>query len=229
MLGTGVGMSTVDPLVDGASPSASSFGIGAAVWWLVSSLIALFAGGWIAGRLSGMLRPAEGSLHGLLTWALAVLATIYLLTSTVNSLVSGAGSILGTAVSATATGAAAAAPKAAELAGDQLSKAGISLDTVKREAAQLLSQTGKPGLQPEAARQQADKAVADAKQAANGGATSDQDFYALIERLITRGKDTASQVDRDALINVVMALGGLAAWMGGARGQRRGVLLGTTT
>jgi hypothetical protein len=282
MLGTGIGMSTVDPMVDGASPSASSFGIGAGIWWLISSLLALFAGGWVAGRLSGMLRPAEGSLHGLLTWALAVLATIYLLTTTVSSLVSGAGSILGTAVSATATGAAAAAPKAAELAGDQLSKAGISLDSLKREAGQLLAQTGKPDLQPDAARQQAEKAVADARQAANGGASSDQDFSSLIERLITRGKDTASQVDRDALINIVMArsavsreeaakrvqgwednaqqakakaaqaadqakqkarevadataknvsramllgffalaLGGLAAWIGGARGQRR--------
>jgi hypothetical protein len=288
MLGTGIGMSTVDPLVDGASPSASSFGIGAAVWWVISSLIALFAGGWVAGRLSGMLRPAEGSIHGLLTWAIAVLATMYLLTTTVSSLVSGAGSILGTAVSATATGAAAAAPKVTELAGDQLSKAGISIDTIKREAAQVLSQTGKPDLQPGAARQQADSAVAEAKQAANSGATSDQDFSSLIERLITRGKDAASQVDRDALINVVMArsgvsreeaakrvqgweekadqakakatqaaeqakqkarevadataknvsramllgffalaIGALAAWMGGAKGQRRGAVVET--
>lgn len=210
MLGTGIGLSTLAPLGTGDSPAASSFGYGAAAWWIVSSLLALFVGGWVAGRLSGMLRSGDGSLHGLLTWGLAVLATIYLLGSAASSLISGASGILGSAVSATATVSAAAAPKVAEAAGEQLNKAGISVDSIKRDAMQLLGQTGKPGLQPDVIAKQADGAVADAKQAATNGVTSDADFTALIERLLTRGKEAASQVDRDALINVVMARTGLS-------------------
>jgi hypothetical protein len=41
MLGTGIGMSTVDPL-QGETPSGRALGLGAGIWWAVSSLIALF-------------------------------------------------------------------------------------------------------------------------------------------------------------------------------------------
>jgi hypothetical protein len=210
MLGTGIGASTVDPLANGDSPSAGAFGIGAAIWWGVSSLIALFFGGWMAGRLSGMPRSADGGLHGLLTWAVSLLATVYLVSSAASSVMSGAAGILGTAATATATVGAAAAPKIADAAGDQMSKAGISVDSLKREAMQLLSQTGKPGLQPGAVAQQAAAAVSDVKQNAGNPVANDQDFSSLIERLLKSGKDTVSQVDKDAVINVVVARTGLS-------------------
>ena len=134
MLGTGIGASTVDPLVNGESPSAGAFGMGAAIWWGISSLIALYFGGWIAGRLSGMPRAADGGLHGLLAWALSLLATVYLVSTAASSLMSGVAGVLGTAATATATVGAAAAPKVPDAAGEQLSKAAISLESLKREA-----------------------------------------------------------------------------------------------
>ena len=210
MLGTGIGASTVDPLQSGESPSASAFGIGAALWWGISSLIALFVGGWVAGRLSGMPHPVDGGLHGLLAWALALLATVYLVSTAAGALLSGAAGVLGTAATVTATGAAAVAPKAVDAASEQLSKSGISLDSIKREAQQLLAQTGKPGLQPGAISQQAGAAAADAQQTAATAGSGDQDFSSLLERVLSRGRDTASQVDRDALINVVVARTGVS-------------------
>ncbi len=210
MLGTGIGASTVDPLVNGESPSAGAFGIGAALWWGISSLVALFFGGWIAGRLSGMQRATDGGLHGLLTWALSLLATVYLVSTAASSLMSGVAGVLGTAASATATVGAAAAPKIADAAGEQMNKAGISLDSLKRDAMQLLSQTGKPGLQPGAIAQQAETAVSDVKQTAANPVVNDQDFSSMIERILKGGKDTASQVDKDAVVNVVVARTGLS-------------------
>ncbi len=42
-------------------------------WYLVTSFCALFAGGWVAARLSP--EGSSGSLHGLVTWGLATLTT----------------------------------------------------------------------------------------------------------------------------------------------------------
>ena len=210
MLGTGIGASTVDPLVNGESPSAGAFGMGAAVWWGISSLIALFFGGWIAGMLSGMPRAAEGGMHGLLTSALSLLAAVYLVSTAASSLMSGVAGVLGTAATATATVGAAAVPKVADVAGEQLDKAGISLDSLKREAMQLLSQSGKPGLQPGAVAQQAATAVSDVKQTAANPVANNQEFSAIIERILNDGKDAVLQVDKDAVVNVVVARTGLS-------------------
>lgn len=208
MLGTGIGASTVDTLAAGDTPSATALGGGAAIWWVISSLISLALGGWVAGRLSGVGRAAEGGMHGMLTWAVAVLATVYLVTSAAGSLMRGAAGVLGTAATVTATGAAAAAPKIADLVGDQMSQSGISFEDIKREAMAVLSQTGKPALQPDSVEQQAKAAAGDASRTA--GDASGQDFSALLERLLSRGRQTASQVDRDAVINVVMARSGVS-------------------
>lgn len=203
MLGTGIGASTIDAVATGETPSAAALGGGAALWWVVASLISLMAGGWVAGRLSGVVRTAEGGMHGMLTWAVAVLAMVYLVSSAAGSLVRGAAGVLGTAATVTATGAAAAAPKIADVAGEQLDKAGISFDTIKREALAVLSQTGKPELQPRNVEQQAKGAASDASRTASN--PSDQDFTALLERLLSKGRAAVSEVDREAVVNVVMA------------------------
>jgi uncharacterized protein (DUF2147 family) len=203
MLGTGIGASTVDTMATGETPSAEVLGGGAAIWWVVSSLVSLMAGGWVAGRLSGVARTAEGGMHGMLTWAVAVLATVYLVSSAAGSLMRGAAGVLGTAATVTATGAAAAAPKIADVAGEQMDKAGVSFESIKREAMAVLKQTGKPELQPGNVEQQAKGAAADASRTA--GNPSDQDFSALLERLLSKGRASVSEVDREAVINVVMS------------------------
>jgi hypothetical protein len=52
LLGLGIGLSTVDPAV-GDTPQATSFALGAGIWWVISNLIALVIGGYVAARLSG--------------------------------------------------------------------------------------------------------------------------------------------------------------------------------
>ncbi len=78
MLGAGIGLGTVNTNA-GSTPDASSFGIGAGVWWVVSSMIALGFGGYVAAWLAGIELRWDGLLHGLVTWGIATLLTIYLL------------------------------------------------------------------------------------------------------------------------------------------------------
>ena len=52
MVGAGFGFSAIDPL-QGDTPSATTFSIAAGIWMVVSSMFALFAGGWLASYLAG--------------------------------------------------------------------------------------------------------------------------------------------------------------------------------
>src|ERR1700731_2133836 len=116
MLGLGIGLSTVNP-TEGSTPNASSLGIGAGVWWGISYLLALFAGGYVAARLAPSRLSFDGALHGVLTWAFALLVTFYLLTTAVGSVIGGAFSAVSSTLSAATETVKEAAPQAAQAAG----------------------------------------------------------------------------------------------------------------
>ena len=101
MLGAGIGMATLDP-ASTDNPAASTFSITAAVWWVMSGIIAAFAGGYIAARMSGRTVPTTGAFHGLTTWAFTTLVVLYLLTTTAGSLVGGVFSGVASALAASA-------------------------------------------------------------------------------------------------------------------------------
>jgi hypothetical protein len=190
MLGTGIGMSTINPM-KGETPSAEALSASAAVWWVLSGLIALFTAGWVAARFAGIPRQVDGMIHGLLTWGLSTLLLLFFIGTALGALIGGTLNLVGSGVSAIA-------PNVANVAGQMLSESDISWTNIEREAKQLLRQTGKPELQPEALGQQAQSAAQAARR-------SDQDFSSLLERLIRQGKTTASEVDRNAAINILVA------------------------
>ena len=64
MLGIGIGAATLDPMT-GDNPSATSFSIGAGLWFSLSGILAALAGGYAAGRLAG--KPKE--IHCWLAWS----------------------------------------------------------------------------------------------------------------------------------------------------------------
>ena len=111
LVGAGLGLGAFDPL-GYSSPDASAYGIGAGVWWAVSSVIALFLGGWVAGHLCGSLEKTDAVLHGLLTWALATIVTVYLITAMVSTVVRGGAAIVGKAADLAGSGSATAAAPA---------------------------------------------------------------------------------------------------------------------
>jgi len=90
LIGGAVGLATLNPAT-GQSPSGTTLGIGAAIWLVVSSLLSLFVGGYVAGRLGG---TVNGWLHGLATWATVTVVTVLLLATAAGGLI-GAASGLG--------------------------------------------------------------------------------------------------------------------------------------
>ncbi len=138
ILGISIGASTINPLTE--QNPADGIGIGAGIWVVVSSLIALFAGGWVAGHLAGVPRHTDGLLHGVLTWGLATLLTFYLLTTTIGGLISGTAGVLGRGMSVVAT---AAGPEAAAAARERVDDltAGVRTDVSEGQARQVAAQT----------------------------------------------------------------------------------------
>jgi len=94
LIGTAVGLATLNPAT-GENPSGTTLGIGAGVWLVISSLVSLFLGGYIAGRLGGTF---NGWLHGLATWAAVTMFTILLLTTAAGGLIGTASGLANFAV-----------------------------------------------------------------------------------------------------------------------------------
>lgn len=206
LLGLGIGLSTINPASEAGNP-ADGLALGAGIWWVVSSLISLFAGGWVAGRLAGFPRTGESTLHGILTWGLVTIVTFYLLTTTAGALLSGAMGVVSQGLSLATQGIAAVAPQAADAVKQQLNEQGIDLSGIRQEAETLLRQTGKPALQPENLQNQAaqmgDQAQAQTQTAAQNPRSAEFNLDQFISSLFRQGQDTVAAADREAAVNVV--------------------------
>jgi hypothetical protein len=177
LLGMAIGLGAVNPAEE-ANPF-SGLGMGAAIWWVVSSLIALFCGGWVAARMAGIPKGFDGALHGVLAWGLVTLFTFYLLGTTIGRLVGGVSSVVGQGLSMAGQGVASMAPKAADAVQDQLKQQGITMGAVKQEAQDMMRQSAKAGTNPQQAAEELGQAM---------------------QRI---GKGNASQADRDQAINII--------------------------
>ncbi|TCP71733.1 hypothetical protein [Sphingomonas sp. PP-CE-1G-424] len=140
ILGTGIGLTMVDP-VEGTTPGAAGFGIGAGIYWIITTIIALGAGGYSAARLAGVHDRFDGLVHGLVVWGVTLILTLYLLTSAVGGIIGGAFRTVGSVATAAGSGIGAAAPKVADVAGvdtgDVRDEASAYLSTAPSDPAQM--------------------------------------------------------------------------------------------
>ena len=239
MLGIGIGLATLDPGTSD-NPSASGLSIGAGIWWVLSGIIASFAGGWIAGRLAGKPRESTGGWHGVTSWAVTSLIVVYLLTSAVSGIVGGALGALGSAakgVASTAgTAATVAAPAAQGQGGaivgtvkDKVEQATGGVDIGNTAKAVIGGATSDDPAKQAAAREQAAQAYAQAKgvpieQARMQVAQTEQQTATKVTQLkadAARAADKAANAaSLAALVSAVsLILGAAAAWFGGRRGS----------
>ena len=208
LLGLGIGLGSVDPLTE-RNP-LDGLGMGTVIWWGLSLLISLYAGGWVAGRLAGIPRAFDSLLHGILTWCLFTILLFYLLTTAVGRIIGGVSSVVGSTFSAAGSGLASVAPQAGQAIKDQIEgSTGINLGDLQNEAEEILRQTGKPALQPDALERQAKRAGNAVENAADNAASNPQGAnetgQSLINRLFGQGEKIAGAADRDAAVNVIMA------------------------
>lgn len=207
LLGIGIGLGTVDPKTE--TDPTKGLALGSAIWFILTSLIALYSGGWIAARLAPTRQLFDGIIHGLLTWSLITLITLYLVTTTIGVILGGVGSLVGSTLGVVGNVAAKGVQAAAPAIENKLQDQGIDLTSLKQEAKTLLRQTGKAGLQPKALSKQANAAGNQATNTAGNIAENpqqaDNEVDALIDRLANRGKGVTSEADKEAAVNVVVA------------------------
>ena len=186
LLGLALGTATIDPAA-ADTPDASTLGIGGGVWWLAATAISVVVGAWVAGRLAGMPTATDGMLHGVVTWAVATLFAIYLLTTTIGGLVGGAFGALGSAAQAVGQGTQSLASSAMQ----------VLPDNIRSQAEGLFDRA------PAAAGQVQDQAQQ--AQQATGAATP----VDAVQRVVRGVQDGASQQDRDAALNVISQQAGI--------------------
>lgn len=93
LLGLAIGSAVIDP-ADPGNPIGPTFSTGAVIWIAATTLLGIFAGGYVSSYLAGVIDEQDGILHGLLTWALGTVVVFLLLTSTASSVLSGVSSLV---------------------------------------------------------------------------------------------------------------------------------------
>ena len=132
LLGAGVGAATINPQ-QGQLPG-QGLALGAVIWFALSCIISLFIGGWVVGRLAERSSKRDGALHGFVTWAVASLVLVYMLSTAVGGLLGGAASVLGQTASLAGRGAQAAAPMMTDVIGQAT---GVTPEEVRADAGDL--------------------------------------------------------------------------------------------
>ena len=233
LLGIGVGASTLDP-GSGDNPEASTFSIAAGIWWTVSGIIAAFIGGHVAGRLSGKPKGSTTGWHGLISWAVATLVVIYLLTSSVGGIIGGAFNqvtrLVGGATQAAATAAGPAMqgedPFSAIERQITESLGGPANVPEVRDAAIAAVRAAVTGNQADATQQQdrAAQALAQARgipveQARQEVKQYIQQYQQVAQQAGEAADAAATAVSTGALVAfAALLLGAIAAWFGGRIG-----------
>ncbi|EHK74552.1 hypothetical protein SM0020_28350 [Sinorhizobium meliloti CCNWSX0020] len=251
LLGVGIGAAVIDPAT-ADNPNPSTFSIAGGLWFVVSGIVAAFAGGYVASRVSGRPSKAIGSYHGLISWAVTTLVVLYLLTTSVGTLVGGAfsglSSIVGGVGKTAATVTTAAAPAVAssvdpmaDIERQIRGATGGNDPAALRDAAVAAMRAVVTGDEAtaEEARNRAAEAVARAQnipveQARTQVQQYEQSYKASFERAkqqATEAADTAATVvSSGALLGFVsLVIGAVAAWFGGASGTARTVVPADTT
>jgi len=244
MLGIGIGAATLNPAT-GDNPSASTFSIGAAIWFALAGILAALAGGYTAGRLSGKPKDSTASWHGLTTWAVSTLLIFYLLTSTVGGILGGAYRTITSALGGVASTVASTAQMAAQVAAPNLPQMTDPFSSIEqsvrgasggndpaalRDAAVAAVRAAVTGNQQQAqeARERAAEAIAKAQnvpveQARTQVQQYEQQYRQSIEQAkhqAAQAADTAAKaVSRAALLGAItLLLGAVAGWFGGRMG-----------
>ncbi len=246
LLGIGIGAATLDPAAGaGENPSASSFSIGAGVWFILSGILASLAGGYAAGRLAGKPKESTAGWHGLTAWALTTLVIFYLLTTTVGGILGGAYRTVTSALGNVTQAVGSTAQTAAQVAAPNMSRVADPFASIEqsirgatggndpaalRDAAVAAVRAAVTGNEQQAAeaRNRAAEAMARAQnisveQARTRVQQYEQQYRQSVDQAkqqATEAADVASKaVSTGALLAALgLILGALAAWFGGRLG-----------
>ena len=239
LLGIGVGLSAVTVAGGADNPDASTFSIGAGVWWTLSGIIASFFGGVVAGRLCGAAQTNTARWHGLVTWCATTLVIFYLLTTVLGSIVGGTFSALGSTlggVGRTAASAATGIAQATDAGGLEAQVRSLvnPSDTQSVQDSLVAYIRASAGGDQRAANEARDRAVESLARVANVNPEEARARLGQVEQQYRQTVDQAKQqatqaaevarksAARAGLFGfVALVLGAVAAWFGGGVGTPR--------
>ena len=186
LLGIGLGAGLVDPVTD--ENPLTAFSVSAAVTWGVSALIALWIGGWVAGRFVPNGSKRSGCLHGLLVWSLATIAVFVFATTSLGLAIGGVAKVASQGIQLAAKPVAAAASGATDLAKDALKQ---NKDTVGSFLDEALESRGN-------------------KDNAADTARARREIGYAVTKLFTPGNDVNSAEARAAVTRALVEQGGIS-------------------
>lgn len=121
----GVGLLLVDSQSHPGTVVVSS-----AIAWTLSACVALFAGGWVAGRVSATFDRTIGVLHGVGVWATGAVVGLLFALSAAGAIVGGSAHLVGKGLEAAGSAAASGVSGAAQLVAPNIDGIRKELDEV---------------------------------------------------------------------------------------------------
>lgn len=196
LLGLSIGASTIDPLHE-QDPLQVEFAAGVVIWLAASVLISLFAGGWVAGRMSGMIDHVDGALHGIVTWAVVSFLSVLFLSSTVGGLLGTASNLLSGGVNLAQESVATLSPEVA----DALELQDIRLQGIVEDARNALN------ISSTDVQQAQDVTEETAQDVVQNPSALSREVNLAVTRLLTLADP--SPEDRQAVVTLLMEQGNM--------------------
>ena len=199
LLGIGIGLGSINPVQE--TNPFSGLGIGAIIWWIVSNLIAIFAGAYVAGKLAGVPLGSTSMIHGILSWCLYTMVSFYILTTAVGSIISGVGSVVSSTLSAAGSGLESLASNNQQNQNQQNQSSLISFSDIKDEANKVLSSRQNAALVPDSIEQVASNTAQEVRREV--GNVSEQDIKNIARRVLFENGKLADNINRQDVVNAV--------------------------
>ena len=214
-LGIGFGAASIDPLYNEDAPG--SLGTGSAIYIVVTQLISLAIGGYVAARLAGVPREQSSLMHGAAVWAVSTLVLAYLAVTGAGAAFGAAASVLGNTARAAVSAGQAVLPDDLNLPSIGDVAAGVSIEDLPPEVQRALRQRGitadnirseaQEALRSVVSQQEQQQAVQAVQETAADAIRSPgdipQDVNQLIDRLFGGPNAVLSEEDRQQALQTI--------------------------
>ncbi len=211
LIGTSMGLFMYDPL---DNQPFSGIGTSIGIWTVISLLISLAAGGFVAGKLANR----DGIIHGFLTWAVSLIVAVILGSMVISSAAKMTSNLLGSITSVTGdilSGIGSAVSDVSSEVGSLFENIDIDADgdDIRQDMRHTLQQTGVKEFQPDYIRNQVAAVRSDLQRSLKRLATNPKQADTIIDgftgRLQQRVDQYASNIDREKVVTAVMNSGNL--------------------
>lgn len=180
-------------------------GMGTAIWWVLTSIVSLGIGGYVAGHASGQPERSSAMAHGAAMWGVVTVLTVWMASSAI-------GSAVNTATSAVTGAARASAQVVGGVGGILPDDLGLdpalrqARERIRSEAEQMLSRAGLGEEELQQAREEIGSAAEDV---ARRPGQLDEEVGRLVDSLFDGEDAVFSPAERQSLVEELSTRAGV--------------------